>query len=164
VRCTRPLFNMYNNDEDGLEVPYSDNEEEQAPMALGKTAVVASALPPLKNIWECPQILNFMQDNKKMWTCAWCPNEPDGTRPKPFLGWHGTKAVAHICRIPHESVRLCSGVIPPEYASRYKDLYLRQVMQRDTRKGAVDQLDGAIVDLQDSAVSAISPLAFPAPQ
>ena len=90
---------MYNNDEDGLEVPCSDNEEEQAPMALGKTDVAASALPPLKNIWECPQILNFMQDNKKMWTCAWCPNESDGTRPKPFLGWHGTKAVAHVCRI-----------------------------------------------------------------
>ena len=75
-----------------------------------------------------------------------------------FLVGMGQRQVAHVCRIPHESVRLCSGVIPPEYASRYKDLYLRQVMQRDMRKGAADQLDGAIVDLQDSAVSAISPV------
>ena len=100
---------MNNNDEseDGLEVQRLDDDEEQAPMSLGETAVAASALAPLQNIWACPQIMNFMQGTKKVWTCAWCPNESDGTRPKPFLGWHWTKALAHIVCIPHECIRLC---------------------------------------------------------
>ena len=53
---------------------------------------------------------------------------------------------------------LCSGTIPPDYATRYKDLYLRQVLNKDKRSGANDKLDGAICDLQESAVSAITPV------
>jgi hypothetical protein len=87
--------------EDSLEVPRLDEEEEQTPMALGATAVSASALALLQNIWACPQIMNFMQGTKKVWTFVWCPNESDGTCPKSFLGWHGTKALAHIICIPH---------------------------------------------------------------
>ena len=59
-------------------------------------------------------------------------------------------------------IRLCSGTIPPDYAARYKDLYLRQVLNKEKRSVANDQLDAAIADLQDSAVSTITP-ANPSP-
>ena len=129
-------------------------DEEGAPR---DTAVVALALAAeLATIWDCPQLMKFLQGDKRVWTCAWCPNESDGSRPKPFVGWNATKAISHVCRISGMCIRLCNGVIPPNFASKYKDLYLRQVLTKEKRSGAVDQMNASISDTQNSTVSAIT--------
>lgn len=139
------------DEDDHLEEPRAYDGDTSA-------AAASSASARLATIWDCPQLLKFTIDHKRVWTCGWCQNESDGTRPKPFLGWNATKAISHVCRIPGMCIRLCSGTIPPDYAARYKDLYLRGVLNKEKRSGANDKLDGAICDLQESAVSAITPL------
>ena len=139
------------DEDDHLEEPRAYDEDTSA-------AAASSASARLATIWDCPQLLKFTIDHKRVWTCGWCQNESDGTCPKPFLGWNATKAISHVCRIPGMCIRLCSGTIPPDYAARYKDLYLRGVLNKEKRSGANDKLDGAICDLQESAVSAITPL------
>lgn len=129
-------------------------DEEGAPRDTAVAAVAPAA--QLATIWDCPQLMKFSQGDKRVWTCAWCPNESDGSRPKPFLGWNATKAISHVCRIPGMCVRLCNGVIPPDFALKYKDLYLRQVLSKEKRSGAVDQMNASISDTQNSAVSAIT--------
>jgi len=145
--------------EDALDEPRAYDQDSSA---ASVSATAASALAQLVTIWDCPQLMKFSLDDKRVWTCGWCQNELDGTRPKPFLGWNATKAMSHVCRIPGMCIRLCSGTIPPDYAARYKDLYLRQVLNKEKRSVANDQLDAAIADLQDSAVSTITP-ANPSP-
>lgn len=134
------------------------NEEPRAYDENSSAASAASALAPLVIIWDCPQLMKFVLADKRVWTCGWCRNESDGTRPKPFLGWNATKAISHVCGIPGMCIRLCSGTIPPDYAARYKELYLRQILNKEKRSVANDQLDVAITDLQDSAVLAITPV------
>ena len=136
--------------DNALETPHAAYDADSS------TASAASA--PLLSIWDCPQLMKFSLDNKRVWTCGWCPNDPNGTRPKPFLGWNATKAISHVYRIPGMCIHLCSGTIPPVYVAKYKDLYLRQVLSKEKRSGANDQLDAAIFNLQDSAVSAITPM------
>jgi hypothetical protein len=140
------------NEEDHLEEPRAFDGGEDT------SAASASASARLAVIWDCPQLLKFEIGDKRVWTCGWCQNESDGTRPKPFLGWNATKAISHVCRIPGMCIRLCSGTIPPDYVARYKDLYLRQVLNKNKRSAANDQLGAAIFDLQESAVSAITPV------
>ena len=118
-------------------------------------AAVAPAAQ-LATIWDCPQLMKFLQGDKKVWTCAWCPNESDGSRSKPFLGWNATKAISHVCRISGMCVCLCNGVFPPNFALKYKDFYLRQVLTKEKRSGAVDQMNVSISDTQNSAVSTIT--------
>ena len=143
-----------NDEEDHLEEPraFDGGEDNSAASASARLAV----------IWDCPQLLKFQIGDKRVWTCGWCQNESDGTRPKPFLGWNATKAISHVCRIPGMCIRHCLGTIPPDYVARYKDLYLRQVLNKDKRSGANDKLDAAIIDLQESALLAIT-LVNPSP-
>ena len=116
--------------------------------------VAVAPAAQLATIWDCPQIMKFSQGDKRVWTCTWCPNEADGSRPKPFLGWNATKAISHVCRISGMCVRLCNGEIPPDFALKYKDLYLRQVLSKEQRSEAVDQINASISDTQTGAVSA----------
>jgi hypothetical protein len=51
--------------------------------------------------------------------------------------------------------------LDPDYSKNYKDLYLRQVLNKEKWSGANDQLDATIIDLQDSAVLAIITLVNP---
>jgi hypothetical protein len=140
------------DEEDHLKEPRAYDDDHTS-------AASASASARLACIWDCPQVMKFSIDHdKRVWTCGWCPNESDGTRPKPSLGWNATKAISHVCRIPGMCIRLCSGTIPPDYVARYKDLYLRQVLNKEKRSGANDKLDAAIIDLQESAVLAIAPV------
>jgi hypothetical protein len=127
---------------DEEEDPHEDALEE--PHVYDEDTSTASASAGLATIWDCSQLMKFSIDHKRDWTCGWCPNESDETRPKPFLGWNATKAISHVCFIPGMCIRLCSGTIPPDYAARYKDLYLRQVLNKEKRSGANDKLDGAI--------------------
>ena len=141
--------------QDAFEEPYAyDDEDNSAASASARLASAASASARLATIWDCPQLLKFsIGADKRVWTCGWCRNESDGTRPKPFLGWNATKAISHVCRIPGMCIRLCSGTIPPDYAARYKDLYLRQVLNKEKRSGndlfAVSANEGADADHQD---------------
>ena len=148
---TSGTFKMDEEDppEDALKEPHAYDDEDNS---------AAAASARLSTIWDCPQLMKFSIADKRVWTCGWCRNESDGTRPKPFFGWNATKAISHVCRIPGMCIRLCSGTIPPDYAARYKDLYLRQVLNKEKRSGANDKLDAAIFDLQESAVSAITPV------
>ena len=129
-------------------------DEEGAPRDTAVEAVAPAA--QLATIWDCPQLMKFSQGDKRVWTCAWCPNESDGSRPKPFFGWNATKATSHACRIFGMCVHLCNGVIPPDFVLKYKDLYLRQVLYKETLSGAVDQMNASISDTQNSTVSAIT--------
>ncbi len=60
-------------------------DEEGAPRDTTVAAVAPAA--QLATIWDCSQLMKFSQGDKRVWTCAWCPNESDGCCPKPFLGW-----------------------------------------------------------------------------
>lgn len=135
--------------EDALEEPHAYDDE-------NNSAAAASA--QLSTIWDCPQLMKFSIADKRVWTCGWCRNESDGTCPKPFFGWNATKAISHVCCIPGMCICLCLGTIPPDYAARYKDLYLCQVLNKEKRSGANDKLDASIFDLQESAVLAITPV------
>ena len=86
-------------------------DEEGAPRDKAVAAVAPAA--QLATIWDCPQLMKFLQGDKKVWTCVWCLNESDGIHPKPFLGWNVTKAISHVCCISGMCIRFCNGVIPP---------------------------------------------------
>ena len=150
------MMNQESNDHaDGLG---NDPWEDAFVFDEDRDTAVAAVAPAaqLATIWDCPQIMKFMQGDKRVWTCAWCPNEPDGSRPKPFQAWHVTKAISHVCRISGMCIHLCNGEIPPDFALKYKDLYLRQELSKEKRSGAVDQMNASISDTQTSAVSAIT--------
>jgi len=84
-------------------------------------------LPPLSNIWECPQI-NMMSregDNGLLihgWTCNYCPMPARGP-PHFFKHLNATKALAHVLRIKGASVSACKGNIPFAKKMQYKALY-----------------------------------------
>ena len=141
--------------EEALEEPRAYDQDPST--ASARVPESASVSARLVSIWDCPQVMKLMHGDKRVWTCGWCPNESNGTRPKPFLGWNATKAISHVCRsIPGMCIRLCSGTIPPDHAAKYKDHYLRQVLNKEKRSGANEQLDATITDIQDSAVSAMT--------
>ncbi len=71
--------------ENALDEPCINDEE------IIASASAASALAQLVTIWNCPQLMKFVLDGKRVWTCGWCRNEFDGTCPKPFLGWNATR-------------------------------------------------------------------------
>ena len=62
--------------------------------------------------WGLSSSDEVLYGDKRVWTCGWCPNESDGTHPKPFLGWNTTKTISHVCCIPGMCIHLCSGSIP----------------------------------------------------
>jgi hypothetical protein len=132
----------YNDDDELLQEPYDlDVPEASSVCTSGPGTMLAS-------IWDCPKLLKFTVGEKQVWKCAWCPNETNGTRPKPFNGWNATKAIAHVMHIPGMCVRLCAGKIPDDYMEKFKDLYLPQALTKEKQSCAVDQLDAKISNLQ----------------
>ena len=112
-----------------------DDDEDalgSAPTAAiaGNTPALVPALPPLSNIWFCPKIRQFMDGNKKMWLCEWCP-----TGSLPFTGWNATKCLYHVCKIAGQGIRPCKGLILPEYAQCYRDFRESKIINAETREG-----------------------------
>ena len=57
------------------------------------------------SVWHCPKINKFVtEDSKQVWSCNWCPDELDGSQPKPFYGWNKNKATTHLTGLGNQSI------------------------------------------------------------
>jgi hypothetical protein len=100
-----------------------------------------------------PKITNLTnEDNQKVWTCDWCPDGLDGSRPKPFSGWSNLNAICHVTGLGGQSIRQCKGKIPMNYHRAYHQLYLQFELAKDARSKSKEQLSVQISDLQEVSI------------
>ncbi len=106
------------------------------------------------SVWDCPKINKFTNEvNQKVWTCGWCPDNIDGSRPKPFSGWNNVKALSHLTGLGEQSIRRCTGKVPVNYYWAYHELYLRLELAKDARTKSKEQLSVQISDMQEDALN-----------
>jgi hypothetical protein len=121
------------------------------------SAAAEAAPAALLSIWNSPKIPRSCIEKGRVWTCAWCPNNHNGNRPKPFASWNSCKALYHVLKMTEYSIHPCSGLIPHNWIKVCSNLYLRQVVMKEKRDGAKDQLSIGIWDMQEDVLSAITP-------
>ena len=112
------------SDDDGFAGDGDDSVSSFADTMLGTPN---GTLPPLNNIWECPQINMSSRegDNGSFfngWTCSYCPMPARGP-PHFFKHLNASKALAHVLKIKGKSVSACKGNIPFAKKVQYKALY-----------------------------------------
>jgi hypothetical protein len=106
------------------------------------------------SIWDCPKIAKLTnEDNQKVWTCGWCPDGLDGSRPKPFSGWNNLKAICHVTGLGRQSIHQCRGKVPVNYHCAYHQLYLQFELAKDARSKSKEQLSVQISDLQEVSIN-----------
>ena len=121
-------------------------------------------LPPLSNIWECPQINMGSRegDNGSLihgWTCNYCPMPARGP-PHFFKYLNATKALAHVLRIKGASVSACKGNIPFAKRVQYKALYNTGRVKSKMSSERKAELDYDIAESQDRVAASHYPAAM----
>ena len=104
-------------------------------------------LPPLKSVFDCPNLELCIVNGKNGWKCLWCDLS--------FTPVHATRALAHLLKKKKCDVRVCKAIIPPQYLVRYEALYDASKRSKDARKRhhefVMDNLDND----QSSAVGTL---------
>ena len=64
-------------------------------------------LPPLKSVFDCPNLELCIVDGKNGWKCLWCDLS--------FTPVHATRALAHLLKKSKCDIRVCKAIIPPQF-------------------------------------------------
>ena len=105
-------------------------------------------LPILATIWDCPMMNKVLIPGPAGsmvcgWTCGWCPVG----RP-PFKGDSAPRALAHVAKVPGESIWFCDGIIPLAKIRQYRDLHLSKIQNKSERNARKTVLNDTISNLQ----------------
>ena len=101
-------------------------------------------LPPLKSVFDCPNIELCLLHGKNGWKCLWC----DTT----FTPVHATRAISHVLKIKKCNIAVCTAMIPNNYFIRYKALHDESKQSKDARKLHNEFVKGYVDNDQSSAV------------
>ena len=72
-------------------------------------------LPPLKSVFDCPNLELCLLNGKNGWKCLWCDTS--------FTPVHATRALAHVLRKKRCNIQVCMAIIPKQYQVRYQALH-----------------------------------------
>jgi hypothetical protein len=77
----------------------------------------------LNKNFEDPHLQCYLDNKqKKWWHCLWCDEN--------YAGWHATKALIHLAKVPKMDIAPCRAVLPDEEAKQYRSLFDRYMQKR----------------------------------
>jgi hypothetical protein len=77
----------------------------------------------LNKIFDEPHLQCYLDsEQKKRWRCLWCN--------KNYTGWHATKALIHLAKVPKMDIAPCRAVLPDEEAQQYRSLFDQYMQKR----------------------------------
>lgn len=105
-------------------------------------------LPILTSIWDCPMMNKVLIPASAGnmvcgWTCGWCP-----VGRSPFKGDSAPRALAHVAKVPGESIRFSDGNIPLPKIRQYRDLHLSKIQNKFDKNARMTVLNDTISNLQ----------------
>jgi hypothetical protein len=123
-----------------------DQEEVSLLGANSTASVVTPSLDDVQSVWDFEKIekLGAAGDElSKRWRCGWCSTT--------LRGWHATKAMNHLARLPgNNDVKACSGPIPKETLAFFRSFRLRKMEKKTVKKRKQEAYSGSVSDNQKS--------------
>ena len=104
-------------------------------------------LPPLKSVFDCPNIELCIVKGKNGWRCVWCGHS--------FTPAHATRALAHLLKKKKCDIRVCTAIIPKPSLVRYEALYDASMQTKGARKRHNEYVMDYVENDQSSAVGAL---------
>ena len=104
-------------------------------------------LPPLKSVFDCPNLELCIVNGKNGWKCLWCDQS--------FIPVHATRALAHLLKKTKCDIRVCKAIIPLQYLVRYEALYDASKQSKDARKRHHEFVMDNVDNDQSSAVGTL---------
>ena len=88
--------------------------------------LVETPLPPLKSVFDCPNIELCIVNGKSGWKCHWCGQS--------FTPVHATRAIAHLLKKKKCDIKVCMAIIPKPSLVQYEALFDASRQSKDARK------------------------------
>ena len=109
--------------------------------------IAETPLPPLKSVFDCPNLELCIVNGKNGWKCLWCGES--------FTPVHATRAIANLLMKKKCNIQVFMAIIPKKYQVLYEALFDASRHPKDARKRHHEFVMDNVDNDQPSAVETL---------